>query len=157
MTEDREAAEKELLRTWAGITLLREIQLAEMRAMAREELKTRRVGPTALAGALGLSSYRLERFLDGAELREHEFNSVAEWCGGKPRPHVSPYLVAIGVLCHWFPARIVRSTRATLWAFVRRLAEAHDAEISRSAMRELDTLYPPDSDIRGRSARHRPG
>ena len=52
--------------------------------------------PTALVGALGLSSYRLERFLDGAELREHEFNSVAEWCGGKPRPHVFPYLVAIG-------------------------------------------------------------
>ena len=65
-------------RTWAGFTLLREIQLAEMRAIAREELGARRVGPTALAAALGLSSYRFKRFLNGAEIREHECNSVAK-------------------------------------------------------------------------------
>lgn len=48
---------------------------------------------------------------------------MARWCDGKATPQVSPYLVAVGVLCHWFPAGKVAKARVAVWAFVRELME----------------------------------
>jgi hypothetical protein len=142
MDADRAAVERELNTTWAGITLLHELRLAQMRALLSEPLRAGTISREALAAEVGISPSWLDSFLDGAELREPAFTTVRKGCEGKPTPHVSPYLVAIGVLCHWFPARFVWSARAMLWTYVRRLADAHKARIPEFAAEQLDALYP---------------
>ena len=117
MSADEEPAEAELAGTWAGIILLEEIRLAEMRILVSQPLAAG-VTRKALAAELGMSVTRLASFLDGANLGRREYAEVAKWCEGKPTPHVSPYLVAIGVLCHWIPARFVKTARGLLWAHV---------------------------------------
>jgi hypothetical protein len=142
MEHDREAAERELNQTWAGITLLHELHLAQMRAILSQPLSAGTMDRKALAAELGILPRRLENFLAGGELREPARSKVADWCEGKPTPHVSPYLVAIGVLCHWFPARLVHTARATLWDCVRRLADAYKVRIPKFATEQVDALYP---------------
>jgi hypothetical protein len=143
MSADEQPVEAELARTWAGITLLEEIRLAEMRVLVSQSLAAG-VTRKALAVELGMSVSLLASFLDGANLGRPEFAAVSKWCEGKPTPHVSPYLVAIGVLCHWFPAKFVKTARGLLWACVRRMAKAYQAEFPEFASQELDALYPPE-------------
>jgi hypothetical protein len=143
MNEDERSAEAELAGTWAGVTFLEEIRLAEMRVLLDQALAAG-VTRTALAAELGVSVTRLATFLDGANLGSRSFERVAQWCEGKPTPRVSPYVVAIGVLCHWFPVKFVKTARGLLWAYVRRMAEASKVDLPEFATKEVDALYPPD-------------
>jgi hypothetical protein len=143
MSADEQPVEAELARTWAGITLLEEIRLAEMRILVSMPLAAG-VTRKSLAAELGMSVSRLASFLDGANLGRREFGEIAKWCEGKTTPHVSPYLVAIGVLGHWIPARFVKTARGLLWAYVRRIAEPYKVEFPEFAVNELDALYPPE-------------
>lgn len=137
-------AAEEMNRTWAGLSLLEEIQLAEMRAILAAPLVEKSISRKALAAELGISVYMLTSFLDGATLRiGKDWDNVAAWCSNKKTPHVSPYVVAIGVLCHWFPPKLVGQARRSMWAAVRRMYASKGVSIPPFASEEIDALFQP--------------
>lgn len=104
----------ELRTTWAGSVLIDEIQLTEMRAILSEGLAgglTRK----ELAAQIGLTPYGLRRFLNGGDPCDSDWDAIGDWCDGRESPMVSPYLVALSCLCHWFPAIKVAMARGQVW------------------------------------------
>jgi hypothetical protein len=108
--------------TFAGMILLEEVHLEEMRAILEAALKEGRTRKE-LAAELGLSTYKLRSYLAGAGLSESEWDRLAQWCADKPNPSVSPYKVAVLTLCHLFPANAIPGVRADLLAAFNRIVE----------------------------------
>ena len=141
--DERAVSETELDRTWAGQELLEEIRQEEMRATIKQWIIDGNAPPRAqLVREIGLSAHRLRLFLEGTALHPHEWDKVAQWCEDKPHPRVSPYSVAIGVLCEWFPPRLAYEARRALALYVRRVYENRKIKIPRYARMEIDNLYP---------------
>lgn len=141
--DERAAAETELDRTWAGQELLEEIRQAEMRAIIQQHIAEGRAPHRSrLAREIGLSIHRLRLFLNGSSLNPHEWDAVATWCGDKPIPRVSPYEIAVGVLCEWFPPRLAYEARRELAIYVRRVYESKKIKIPRYARMDIDNLIP---------------
>ena len=136
----RAAVEAELQRTWAGITLLQEVRMAELRAHVFAALASGTTTRKVLAAELGLSLYRLGCFVDGEALSEREWERAAPWSEGKADPHVSPYLVAVGVLCRWFSPRMVDGARRELSAHVRRMYARRNIHLPEFVTEQLDEL-----------------
>ncbi|MFL5542027.1 MAG: hypothetical protein ACJ8J0_23775, partial [Longimicrobiaceae bacterium] len=63
-------------------------------------------------------------------------------CGDKPIPRVSPYAVAVGMLCEWFPPRLAYEARRALAIYVRRVYESKKIKIPRYAKMEINNLIP---------------
>jgi|GEM_PF-3319257 len=144
--DDREAIETELEQRWTGQDFLEEIRQEEMRAIIRQHMAAENVPHRQrMAREIGLSVHRLRLFLDGAPLHPHEWDRVALWCADKPEPNprVSPYAVAVGVLCEWFPARLAHEARRELALYVRRIYESKKIEMPDRARMELESLIQP--------------
>jgi hypothetical protein len=69
-----------------------------------------------------------------------EWDRVSSWCDGKATPQVSPYLVAVGVLCHWFPPRTVAKARGAVWAFVSDLMREERVKVPPFVTVDVDPL-----------------
>jgi len=140
---EREAATVAMHTTWAGLSFLEEINLAEMRAILSIPLDAKTTTRKALTAELGISPYMLASFLGGGNLREPDYNRVAAWCADKPTPQVSPYVVAVGLLCHWLRPRQVGPARRAVWASIRRMYASKGVSIPPFATAEVDVLFLP--------------
>jgi hypothetical protein len=141
--DQREAAIAKMHGTWAGLSLLEELNLAELRAILAVPLDAKTTTRKVLAAEVGISVYMLTSFLDGGNLREPDYNRVAAWCADKPTPQVSPYVVAVGLLCHWLRPRQVGPARRAVWATIRRMYASKGVSIPPFATAEVDVLFLP--------------
>jgi len=141
--DERDAAETELNRTWAGQQFLEEIRQAEMRAIVQQYIDEGKAPHrNRVAREVGLSVHRLRLFLEGAALHPHEWDRVARWCADKPIPPVSSYSVAVGLLCEWMPPRLVAEARREMALHLRRIYESSKIKIPRYARMQIDNLIP---------------
>ncbi|HYH78414.1 MAG TPA: hypothetical protein VEX86_01410 [Longimicrobium sp.] len=121
--DEREARE-EMHGRWPGLLLLDEIHLAEMRAIVWAHINN---GATqkAVAAEIGLTPRKLHQFLVGVIIHGDEWNRVADWCNGKPRPRIKVETVAVGALAAWAPNSRARAVRAAIAAAVCQAYESH--------------------------------
>jgi hypothetical protein len=127
---------------------LEEIHLEEMRAIVTQHL-----GPTPrpkqrrlFAMELGITEYRLRSFVDGGDLREKEWENVAKWCEDKADPRVSPYVVAVGLLTHWFAPKHIGGARRELWAFVESMYRRRGEKMPLLASENVSALLGVEED-----------
>lgn len=126
-----------------GWALLEALEQAEQRAIVRKEMAEHGISVNRMANILGISRRNLVAFLDGFELADRARTRVGEWCHGRSLPYVHAELVAVGLLCVWFPARHVREAQAELWSVVREMYRARGIKLPGFLTDELDPLLVP--------------
>lgn len=142
----REKPARQLLaahRGHVGVVLLDALQQAERRAIIKEHMAATGVTFHGMAKTLGIARRTLVAFMDGAELYDRAYRQVAEWCAGSDAPKVRAELVAIALLCTWFPARHVKGAREEMWQFVKQMYAARNTLIPGFVSDDVDAWLPP--------------
>ena len=137
--ERERSARKEMEGEWPGELVLDEIHLCEMRATVWAQIED---GATmkGVAAETGLTLYKLRAFLTGVALRGKDWEDVARWCEGKPRPRVSADLVALGILASYSPNMHAREVRTDIANAVLRAYSTRHIRLPSSVIEALTVL-----------------
>lgn len=143
MTSDSKARRLLLAeRRTAGWFLHGALETEERRELVRQHMAATGVTFHGMARTLGIARRTLVAFMEGGELSDRARARVNDWCEGKQLPLVRPEMVAVAVLCTWFPLRHMKAARTELWGFVKEMYASRNERIPGFVTDGMDPLLP---------------